>query len=150
MFKRFLATLAAISFLVSPLTASASTYVIARGDTLTSIAQRFDVSVADLVSANGITNPDLIFAGSTLEVDSPSLLGGPGGSYTPVTAYQSRTTSFISTSATTIPVASTKDKSGNQIVLSSISSSSTVRVYLSVDTGTSKEEIVACTGITVI
>lgn len=44
------------------------TYAIRRGDNLTSIAARFNVSVADLVRANGIANPDRIFAGDTLKI----------------------------------------------------------------------------------
>jgi len=47
-------------------TASANTYVIQLGDTLSSIAFKFGVSVQSLVAANNISNPDLIFAGKTL------------------------------------------------------------------------------------
>src|SRR3990167_9427041 len=70
------------------------------------------------------------------------------GAYTPVTGYQSRTTQFISASATTIPVVSTNDKAGNAIVLSQISSSGTVKVYMNLAPGTSLEEPVICTGVT--
>lgn len=43
-------------------------YSIRRGDNLTSIANRFHVSVEDLVKANGITNPDRIHVGDTLTI----------------------------------------------------------------------------------
>ncbi|MBL8957882.1 MAG: LysM peptidoglycan-binding domain-containing protein, partial [Myxococcaceae bacterium] len=44
------------------------TYAIRPGDNLTRIAERFSVSVEDLVRANGITNPDRIYAGDTLTI----------------------------------------------------------------------------------
>lgn len=85
-------------------------------------------------------------------VDCLQKKGGVGGllgaGYTPVTGYQSRTTQYVSASATTIPVASTLDKSGNQIVLSNISSSGTVKVYMNLGPGTSSEEPIICTGVT--
>ncbi len=67
-----------------------------------------------------------------------------GAGYTPVTDYEARTTSYISSSASTIPVNSTKDKAGNEISLTNISVSSTPYVYFSLEPGTSREEIVAC------
>lgn len=42
------------------------TYSVQSGDTLTAIAQRFSVTVAALVSANSIGNPDLIHIGQVL------------------------------------------------------------------------------------
>lgn len=44
------------------------TYTIQVGDTLSEIALKYDVTIADLVAHNGITNPDLIFAGRTLSI----------------------------------------------------------------------------------
>lgn len=147
MIKRFFALLLLSLGFVLPLSASAANYVIQYGDTLTSIARRFNTDVATLVSVNGIENPDRIYAGDFLDVESDGELIGAG--YTPVTGYQSRTTSYIAANAATIPVASTRDKGGSQIVLSNISASSTVRVFMSLATGTSKEEIIYCTGVTV-
>ncbi len=43
-------------------------YVIQRGDTLWLIAQRFGVTVDDLMRLNALANPNLIFAGQTLVV----------------------------------------------------------------------------------
>lgn len=45
-----------------------STYTIARGDTLYTIAQRYGVSVTDLAQGNCITNTNLIYAGQVLRV----------------------------------------------------------------------------------
>ncbi len=44
------------------------TYIVQRGDTLTHIAARYNVTVATLVQLNGIVNPNLIRAGQTLIV----------------------------------------------------------------------------------
>lgn len=140
--------LSTILTLTTPLQAFALTYTIQRGDTLSSIAERFDTTVQELATSNGIANPNLIIAGETLEVGEEELVGGSGGTYTPVTGYQSRLSTFISSSASTINVASTKDPSGQQIVLSDVSSSSSARIYLNIAPGTSKEEIVYCTGVT--
>lgn len=41
-------------------------YIIKKGDTLSSIAFKFNVSIDDLVSINNISNRDLIYAGDTL------------------------------------------------------------------------------------
>lgn len=43
-----------------------STYVVLPGDTLFRIALRFRISIASLVQANGISDPNLIFVGQTL------------------------------------------------------------------------------------
>lgn len=146
MFKRFFALLLLALGFVLPVSASAANYVIQYGDTLTSIARRFNTTVNTLASVNSIQNADRIYAGDILDVESEEPVIGAG--YTPVTGYQSRTTSYIAANATTISVASTRDKAGNQIVLSDISASSTVRVFMSLATGTSKEEILYCTGVT--
>lgn len=47
-------------------------YTIKKGDNLTTLAKRFNTTVAALVKANNIKNPDKIFAGKTLTVpDAP-------------------------------------------------------------------------------
>jgi LysM repeat protein len=49
------------------------TYTVRPGDTLNLIAQRFGVSLASLIAANGISNPNLIFVGQVLTIPG----GGP-------------------------------------------------------------------------
>ena len=44
------------------------TYNIQKGDTLSKIAQRNNITVAELVDKNNITNPDMVYAGDTLVV----------------------------------------------------------------------------------
>ncbi len=49
-------------------TASARTYEVMRGDTLSGIAQEFGVTVRALVEANNIDDPDQIFPGDKLTI----------------------------------------------------------------------------------
>lgn len=57
---------------VAPTTAAPSgtvpgkKYVVKEGDTLADIANSFGVSVADIIAANGLTNPDVIIVGQEL------------------------------------------------------------------------------------
>jgi LysM repeat protein len=60
----------------TPPPSSGVTYVVQSGDTLWSIARKFGVSQQAIMTANGLTNPNLIFAGQTLTI--------PGVSGTPV------------------------------------------------------------------
>ncbi|MCR5511310.1 MAG: LysM peptidoglycan-binding domain-containing protein [Lachnospiraceae bacterium] len=46
---------------------TSSTYTVVKGDTLYSLAKRFKVALADLVSWNGIGNPNLIYPGQVLK-----------------------------------------------------------------------------------
>lgn len=48
------------------------TYVIQPGDTLSGLAQRFGTTVSTLTSLNGISDPDLIYAGQTLKIPESS------------------------------------------------------------------------------
>ncbi len=57
----------------TPVPSGGTRYVIQRGDSLWSISLKFNVTIADLLSANGLTS-SLIYAGQTL------IIPGPGGS----------------------------------------------------------------------
>jgi rare lipoprotein A len=46
--------------------AGGGTYVVQSGDTLSGIAAELGTTVEDLAAANGIANPDLVYAGQTL------------------------------------------------------------------------------------
>lgn len=61
----------------SPSPSGYTTYVIQPGDTLSGIAARFGTTVSELASLNGISDPNLIYAGSTLKVPE----GGSSGQY---------------------------------------------------------------------
>ena len=54
-------------------------YTVQRGDTLSRIAVKFNTTVAQLVALNGISNPNLIFAGQVLKVPC----GSDGGTQPP-------------------------------------------------------------------
>lgn len=56
-------------------TAASVSYTVQLGDTLTSIAAAHGTTVAALVAANNITNPNLIYAGSTLNLSGGSSPG---------------------------------------------------------------------------
>jgi LysM repeat protein len=56
---------------------TAQTYTVVAGDTLSKIAAQFGTTVAALASANGITNPNLIYVGQVLKIS--------GGGTTPTT-----------------------------------------------------------------
>lgn len=49
-----------------------TTYVVQPGDTLSSIARNYNTTVAAIVSANNISNPNLIYAGQVLTIPSGS------------------------------------------------------------------------------
>lgn len=51
------------------------TYIVKSGDTLSGIAKRFNVTVAELVSANGIKNPNLIRVGQVLMIPGKNVTG---------------------------------------------------------------------------
>lgn len=51
-------------------------YVIQKGDTLSSIAQKFGITVHDILAANPqITNPNIIFVGRTIKIVCPKGMG---------------------------------------------------------------------------
>ena len=64
---------------------SAATYTVQKGDSLASIAARFDTTVDALAAANGIINHSLVYAGTTLRLSGPAFVASPAptsGSYT--------------------------------------------------------------------
>jgi LysM repeat protein len=48
--------------------ATGYTHEVKRGETLAKIAQQYGVTVADIVQANGISNPNIIAVGKTLTI----------------------------------------------------------------------------------
>ena len=53
-----------------------SVYVVRRGETLASIARRYGTSVAALVRANGIANPNRIYVGQRIRLSGSGASGG--------------------------------------------------------------------------
>ena len=64
-----------VSLLACHHEAKNNTYVVKPGDTLSTIAASLGVSLQDLINANGITNPDLIFVGEELTIPGSSTPG---------------------------------------------------------------------------
>jgi LysM repeat protein len=56
-----------------------TTYVVQRGDRLSRIAQRFGVPMYDIVVANNIYNPNLIYPGQVLIIPQPGIYAAGGG-----------------------------------------------------------------------
>lgn len=50
-----------------------TTYTVKKGDTLTSIAKKFNTTVGELVSSNGLKNPDIIYGGQVLKIPSKAV-----------------------------------------------------------------------------
>jgi len=61
-----------------PLSATAASVTVRSGETLSDIADRYGVSVGTLMRMNGIRNPDLVQAGSRLQVPGPTVTAGSG------------------------------------------------------------------------
>lgn len=59
-----------LACLVALAVAGSAAYVVRSGDTLSAIAQRAGVSVSQLAAANGIADPNRIYAGQTLQIPS--------------------------------------------------------------------------------
>lgn len=72
--------------LAFPALAQSQTYVVRGGDTLSSIAARFDVSLEALLVANGLNNPNTVFAGQVLTIPAAGAgVPGTGGPLSPNT-----------------------------------------------------------------
>jgi soluble lytic murein transglycosylase-like protein len=69
--------LGALALLLGVMLVASAHYVIQPGDTLSGIAARTGLSIADLQAANGIADPHRIYAGHTLELPEPSAVA-PG------------------------------------------------------------------------
>ncbi len=61
-----------------PLSATAASVTVRSGETLSDIADRYGVSVGTLMRMNGIRNPDMVEAGSRLQVPGPTVTAGSG------------------------------------------------------------------------
>ena len=60
-------------------TSAPASHVVSRGETLASIAARYGTTVGAFVSANGLSNPNLVRIGQQLAVPASSGSGGGGG-----------------------------------------------------------------------
>src|SRR5689334_1257486 len=92
--KYFLSIIASLVLLTQ---VSAQTIAIQPGDTLSSLAKKYNTSVSELASVNKIADPNLIFAGKTLEVGQMI-----GANPLPTDNYDSYLTSALSASAVTV------------------------------------------------
>lgn len=71
----FLLVLGFVFCSCSPASASAVTHQVVSGENLSILAQRYNTTVAELVSANGIANPSLIYPGQILSIPSGAAPG---------------------------------------------------------------------------
>jgi len=84
--------------------AGGTTYVVQTGDTLFKIALRYNVTLATLMSANGIVNSNLIYVGQTLTI--------PGSNYTPTATPSSPQPTAVPSSGNGTYVVQTGDTLG--------------------------------------
>lgn len=78
--RRALLAIVALSVAAPASTALARTVTVEEGDTLSAIAERNGLSLADLAAANGIDDPDFIYAGQTLTLGTGGPAVAPQGS----------------------------------------------------------------------
>jgi LysM repeat protein len=64
----------------APSTTTSGTYVVRRGDTLSSIARRFGTTTTSLAQLNGIANPSLIYTGQVLQLSGTGTEPAPAPS----------------------------------------------------------------------
>jgi putative chitinase len=57
-------------------------YVVQRGDTLNKIGQKFGVSWIEIAEANGLVNPNLIYAGQILKIPTTEPEAPPSATHT--------------------------------------------------------------------
>ena len=67
--------LALLLLTVPVLAQGGSTYTVQPGDTLADIAAGYDVTLQDLMTANGLSDPDFIFVGQTLTIPGAAAMG---------------------------------------------------------------------------
>jgi len=78
--SRFLGGLAAIVLALAP-SVFAGNHVVSKGENLTGICRNYNASIADVVKANEIENPDLIKVGQRLEIPEDNVQAKPKKSY---------------------------------------------------------------------
>ena len=86
--------------LAAPVQAQGGTYVVQPGDSLFSIAARFNVSLSELATINGIYDVNTVYVGQVLRLPAPL----PGG-YTqpqPTTSYMTPVIVYPGTTVTTV------------------------------------------------
>ncbi len=82
--RRWMKVIAAVGLTLGLVTAVyASTYQVKKGDTLYSLAKQYNVTVNDIVVANNITNPNLIYEGQILEIPDGTSSPSPTPEPTP-------------------------------------------------------------------
>ena len=59
-----------------------ATYTVKKGDTLSAIAKQYGTTYQEIAKANGISNPNLIYAGQTLNIGSDTKAEAPAGTTT--------------------------------------------------------------------
>ncbi len=100
-----------------PVTAKYFTITVGRGDTISQIARRYQVSALDMIDANDLTDRDRIYAGQVLRV--PGAARAPGAAYAARTipVPQSRPRSKVTRTAPAITLASYTPPDDNNTIL---------------------------------
>ncbi len=84
-----------VASVAGPIAAGATSIQVMPGQTLTQIAQRYGTTVSALEAANGLTNPNQIVAGSTLQLPGGSIVVAAGQTLSSIAASHGTTVSAL-------------------------------------------------------
>ncbi|MBK8046622.1 MAG: LysM peptidoglycan-binding domain-containing protein [Anaerolineales bacterium] len=77
-----------------PVTPDQAEYTVQAGDSLSSIADRFGLTLAELVAANKLTNPDFVFEGQRLVIPTGGVAAAPATAAPPAIPVGLRISAF--------------------------------------------------------
>lgn len=108
-------------------------YTVRGGDTLATIAARYNVSLDALMQANGLTNPNVVFAGQTLIIPTTATTSTAFGTGGPTTSTTPNTVDVIQANGTVEPLMSYTVVSGDTVTAIAANYGITVDVLLSLN-----------------
>jgi LysM repeat protein len=118
----------------APAAPAANTYTIQDGDSLSSIAEQFGVTVEDLMAANGITDPTTLAVGQVLTIPTVNAVPSPAATEAPP----------VEGEATATPAATTAPAEGTYTVQDGDNASDIAASF-----GITVDDLAAANGLTI-